>query len=111
MEKITRRAFLKGAAAAVATVAIATKMAPKVPSGFLPVEREYVHADYGKSWIITRQHLEEYGYEALGKLYADALARSIYQMEINVAARVFWDNGYEALHVQGITAEEWYVDG
>jgi len=92
---VDRRKFLKSMLGAVATVAIATKLAPKFP--------EYRYTTHEMGFKISRESMEEQG-----KFYAEALARSMRQTKEHVAARIFWDNETDFLHVEGITAEEMY---
>jgi len=85
---MNRRDFINSFLGAVASVAIAAKVAPEFPK-----------------FKISRMELEEQG-----QMLADALARTMMQTKENVAARVFWDHQTEFLHVEGISREEFYHD-
>ncbi len=91
-----RRKFLKGVVSAVATVAIASKLAPKFP--------KYEYKTHSIGFTISREEIED-----VGARYAKMLAKSMMQTKEQVAARVFWDNETDFLHVEGISREEMYV--
>lgn len=102
-----RRKFLAGA---VSTVV----------AGFLPKSSDgvalesiahpkYTNKTYAKSWVISKQALEE-SYVDVGARMHAALARSMMQTKENVAARVFWDHQFEFLHIEGVTMEEFYKE-
>ena len=85
---MNRRRFIRSLVSAVASIAIASKLAPNFP-------------EFKENTLITP--------EELGQQMAEALARSMAQTRENVASRVFWDDDSYALQVEGISAEEMYV--
>ena len=91
-----RRNFLKGFIGAVATVAIASKLAPKFP--------KYEYKTYDIGFTVSREEIED-----IGARYAKMLAKSMMETKEQVAARVFWDNETDFLHIEGISREEMYV--
>ncbi len=88
MRTITRRSFLKGLVAGVATVAIATKLAPALPKAEATF---YAHERYSVGFTDFRGI---YGTDP----YAEALAKSMKQTKEHVAAdvinRAFKPNQY-----------------
>ena len=96
-----RRKFIKGLVGAVATVAIASRLAPKFP--------KFEYKTYSTAWTISREELEEKAYADIGARYAEVLVKSMVDMKENIAARVYWDAQTEFLHVEGISREEMYV--
>lgn len=71
--KLTRRSFLKGLAAGVATVAIATKMAPRLPMSEL---KFVAHERYATAWTDARA------------AYGTALAKSMEQTKERIGANI-----------------------
>ena len=90
---MNRRGFIKALVGAIASVAIATKVAPRFPT----TER----------FKISRETVED-TYAEMGTRMHEALAKSMMQTKENVATRVYWDNQSEMLHVEGISREEMY---
>jgi len=99
-----RRSFLRGAIGALATVAIATKMAPKFP--------KFEHTTHEMGYRIAREDLENQLMTPgeIGQRMAESLARSMRETREQVATRVFWDQETDFLHVEGISREEMYRD-
>ncbi len=95
-----RRKFLKGFIGAVATVAIASRLAPKFP--------KFEYKTYSMGFTISREELEEKACADIGARYAEMLVKSMVDMKENIAARVYWDVQTEFLHVEGISREEMY---
>ena len=85
---MNRRRFIRSLVSAVASIAIASKLAPNFP-------------EFKENTLLTP--------EEMGQRMAEALARSMAQTRENVASRVFCDDDSYALHVEGISAEEMYV--
>jgi len=102
----TRRKFIQGGFAVAVSAALPGGDGVALESIAHP---KYVHKTYDTSWVISKQSLEE-SYIDIGARMHAALARSMMQTKENVAARVFWDLEREFLHVEGVTAEEFYVD-
>lgn len=78
MSQFTRRSFLKGLVAGVATVAIASKLAPALPKTEATF---YAHERYSMGFT---DHRAVYGSDP----YSEALARSMKQTKEHVAANV-----------------------
>jgi hypothetical protein len=68
---MNRRELLKGLIAGVATVAIASKMAPRFPV--------FETTTFPTGWIVTEDEIGESLYGEIGQKYANALARSLLQ--------------------------------
>lgn len=66
---MNRRKFIYGLLAGVASVAIATKLAPKFP--------EFVETSFPTGWIVTEDEIDEGLYGEIGERYAKALAMSM----------------------------------
>jgi len=82
--KLTRRSFLKGLAAGVATVAIATKMAPRLPDAglrFKATER------FSVAWTDARA--------AYGSALAKSMRETKEQVGANILNRAFGGPSYE----------------
>jgi hypothetical protein len=94
---MNRRGFIRSMVSAVATVAIASKFAPKFP--------KYEYKTHSIGFTISREEIED-----VGARYAEMLAKSMMETKEQVAARVFWDNETDFLHVEGISREEMYVE-
>ena len=77
---MNRRKFLQGMLAGVASVAIATKMAPKFP--------EFGDKTYSLGYTITSEETEDGLYGDIGERYAKALARSMMQTREVIGSRV-----------------------
>jgi len=76
---MNRRKFLQGLLAGVATVAIASKLAPKFPE---------VTKRFGMAYTITEEEIEDGLYGEIGERYAVALAKSMSGTLEQVAYRV-----------------------
>lgn len=80
--KLSRRSFLKGLVAGVATVAIASKMAPKLTIAEEPLRYKATER-YSTAWSDARA-----AYGSIGDRYAQALAHSLEQTKEQVSANV-----------------------
>ena len=78
---MNRRKFMQGLLAGVATVAIATKLAPKFPV----LETQ----SFPTGWIIADEEIEDGLYGEIGHRYANALAKSMSETLEQTSAMVF----------------------
>jgi len=101
----TRRSFIKGGFAVAVAAAIPGSDGVVLDSSAHP----YNYKTYHKGFVIARRTLED-AYIDVGTRMHAALARSMMQTKENVAARIWWDLEREYLHVDGVTAEEFYAD-
>ena len=68
---MNRRKFMQGMLAGIATVAIASKLAPKFPV--------FEDSTFPTGWIVTEDEIDEGLYGEISSHYADALAYSMRQ--------------------------------
>lgn len=94
-----RREFMQALLGGIATVAIATKLAPKFP--------KYEYKTYGMGFAISREEIEE-SYAEIGARMHAALAKSMSETRDQVAMRVFQNHETDYLHVEGISREEFF---
>lgn len=77
---MNRRKFMQGMLAGVASVAIATKIAPKFP--------ELKEQSFPTGWTVTEDKIDDALYGDIGEHYAKALAKSMMQTKEQVAHNV-----------------------
>lgn len=102
-----RRTFIKGGFAVAASVAIPVAY----PDGVAldSSAHPYNYKTIRKEFVIARTTLEDAYIDVSARMHA-ALARSMMQTKENVAARIWWDLEREYLHVEGVSAEEFYKE-
>ena len=100
--KLKRRKFLQSLVGAVATVAIATKIAPAFP--------KYESRTYGTSFFWSAQEMQECEYAALGRHYHEMLMKSMSETRNACAVRVFQNFERDGLTFEGISREEFFAD-
>jgi hypothetical protein len=71
---------MQGLLAGVATVAIASKLAPKFP--------KFEHKTYSLGYTITEEEIDEGLYGEIGERYAKALAKSMLETREQVVSNV-----------------------
>jgi len=71
---------MQGMLAGIATVAIASKLAPKFPV--------FEDSTFPTGWIVTEDEIDEGLYGEISEKYANALAQSMMQTRESVASRV-----------------------
>lgn len=103
----TRRKFLQGAVSAAVAASIPGSGGDGVVLG--SSAHPYNYTTYHTGFAFSRESLEE-SYIDIGARMHAALARSMMQTKENVAARIWWDAASDFLHVEGVTAEEFFTD-